>query len=192
MLSIDPGVGGGDPLAVPTVFPGAGERAAGSGSGGEAWLDEEAWAIGGDGEVRWITAHVQPGLTVTSAIPAIFDAYATLIVPDVGEQRLADHALLALLRAHSPDQPWWLGYLETGASDVVFPDAPRVQLYSGWDYVLVKAGPDQAATWRTYEDALPWHGALPELMFPLDHSWLVSTLWDDDWRCVGGSTSPAS
>jgi hypothetical protein len=24
-------------------------------------------------------------------------------------------------------------------------------------------------------------------MFPVDRSWLVSTLWDDDWICVGGS-----
>ena len=23
-------------------------------------------------------------------------------------------------------------------------------------------------------------------MFPTDRSWLVSTLWDDDWTCVGG------
>jgi hypothetical protein len=27
---------------------------------------------------------------------------------------------------------------------------------------------------------------LPNLMFPADRSWLVSTLWDDDWTCVGG------
>ena len=29
-------------------------------------------------------------------------------------------------------------------------------------------------------------GALPDLMFPADRSWLVSTLWDDDRTCVGG------
>jgi hypothetical protein len=23
-------------------------------------------------------------------------------------------------------------------------------------------------------------------MFPADRSWLFSTLWDDDWTCVGG------
>jgi len=63
-----------------------------------------------------------------------------------------------------------------------------VRLYT-WPYVLVQAGPDQAATWRGNDEALPWHSALPELMFPLDHSWLVSTLWDDDWRCVGGPES---
>jgi hypothetical protein len=24
-------------------------------------------------------------------------------------------------------------------------------------------------------------------MFPADRSWLVSTLWDDDWTCIGGA-----
>jgi hypothetical protein len=23
-------------------------------------------------------------------------------------------------------------------------------------------------------------------MFPADHSWLLSTLWDDAWTCIGG------
>jgi hypothetical protein len=30
------------------------------------------------------------------------------------------------------------------------------------------------------------HGALPDLFFPVDRSWLVSGLWDDTWNCVGG------
>lgn len=29
-------------------------------------------------------------------------------------------------------------------------------------------------------------GRLPNLIFPMDRSGLVSTLWDDDWTCVGG------
>jgi hypothetical protein len=56
-----------------------------------------------------------------------------------------DRALLSLLQRHTLAQPWWLGYLETGASDVVFYDAPKVKLYWSWDYVLVGAGPEQAA-----------------------------------------------
>jgi hypothetical protein len=61
-----------------------------------------------------------------------------------------------------------------------------VTLYSGWHYVLVEAGPEQAATWRRHGPWSFWKGALPNLMFPADHSWLVSTLWDDDWTCIGG------
>jgi hypothetical protein len=144
------------------------------------------WQIGASGEVAWIAANTPPGRTLAAAIPPLFGASATVIVPGNDEdKRIADEALLAVLRAHSPRQPWWLGYLETGVADLVFPDAPRVRIYS-WPYVLVKAGPDQAASWRRNDQATPWHSALPELMFPLDHSWLVSTLWDDDWRCVGG------
>jgi hypothetical protein len=30
------------------------------------------------------------------------------------------------------------------------------------------------------------YGTFPDLIFPADHSWLVSALWDDTWTCVGG------
>ena len=26
-------------------------------------------------------------------------------------------------------------------------------------------------------------------MYPHDRSWLASTLWDDDWACIGGCTT---
>jgi hypothetical protein len=82
-----------------------------------------------------------------------------------------------VLIEHSADRSWWLGYLDTGVADVVFPDAPTVPLYAGgWRYVLVAAGPQQAIQWRQRD---PWEGVLPDLIFPADRSWLVSTLWDD-------------
>jgi hypothetical protein len=92
--------------------------------------------------------------------------------------------------AHTEPQPWWLGFLETGASDVVLDDAPRVHVYHNWPYVLVQAGPQEARNWRSDEGR--WHTALPELMFPVDHSWLVSSLWDDAWAGVGGSDALVS
>lgn len=58
-----------------------------------------------------------------------------------------------------------------------------MKLYADWPYVLVEAGPEQAGAWR--EEC--WKGVLPDLMFPADHSWLFSTLWDDDWTCIGGT-----
>jgi hypothetical protein len=61
-----------------------------------------------------------------------------------------------------------------------------VNLYAGWHYVLVQAGPEQAATWRRRDLGSFWKGVLPDLIFPADRSWLISTLWDDDWRCLGG------
>lgn len=63
---------------------------------------------------------------------------------------------------------------------------PTATLYAGWEYVLVEAGPRQAAAWRR-DESPTWRDALPDLMFPADRSWLVSTLSDDDWSCLGGT-----
>ncbi|WP_264991464.1 hypothetical protein, partial [Mycobacterium kiyosense] len=93
--------------------------------------------------------------------------------------------VLTVLEQCSPDQRWWLGYLETGGADIVFPDVPKVMLYAGWSYVVVQAGAEQAARWRSAEDSSR-PSRLPDLIFPTDRSWLLSTLWDDDWTCLGG------
>lgn len=146
--------------------------------------DGRSWRIGGDAEVAWIGAGTVTGLTITSAIPPIFDAYATIVVPGERDDRDEhDRALLQVLSAQSPTEPWWLGYLDTGADDVVFYDVRKVTLYSGWPYVMVEAGPAEASKWK---ERSSWRGAVPDLIFPADHSWLVSTLWDDEWRCLGG------
>ena len=149
--------------------------------------DGSTWRIGTDAEVAWIVNGTSVGRTVTAAIPPGFEAYATVVLPYGGHgQDTHDRAVLALLSEQSPGQRLWLGYLDTGADDIVFPGAPMVNLYEGWHYVLVEAGPEQAATWRQSGDLSFWKGALPNLMFPADSSWLVSTLWDDDWTCIGG------
>lgn len=153
----------------------------------EVIRDGTHWPIGTITDVAWIAAGTTVDTTITSAIPAVFEAYATVVLPeDPADQQPHDEALLSVLRAHSGDVQWWLGYLETGADDVVFPEAPRVRLYSDWPYVFVHAGPAQAATWRHEEVGSFWRGHLPNVMFPTDRSWLVSTLWDDDWTCIGG------
>jgi hypothetical protein len=78
--------------------------------------DGKAWRIGTDADL----------------------AYATAMVPSETErQETHDQAVLSVLREQSPDQPWWLGYLDTGADDIVFPDAPMF-----------------------------WNGVLPNVMFP--------------------------
>lgn len=149
--------------------------------------DGSEWRIGTDADVAWIADGTSVGRTITAAIPPIFQAYATVVLPPRGEgQDTHDRAMLAVLSDQSPGQPWWLGYLDTGADDIVFPDAAPVTLYAGWHYVLVQAGPEQAGRWRRSGPWSFWKGALPNLMFPADRSWLVSTLWDDDWSCIGG------
>jgi hypothetical protein len=149
--------------------------------------DGRSWRVGTDAEVAWIAGGTIVDRTITSAIPPVFEAYATIVLPPGGQgQDVHDRAVLGLLGEQSAGQPWWLGYLDTGADDIVFPHVPMVTLYSGWHYVLVEAGPEQAATWRRSGPWSFWKGALPNLMVPADRSWLVSSLWDDDWTCIGG------
>ncbi len=173
--------------------------------------DGVAWPVGGQAEVDWISEGIEGGRRITAAIPPLFAAYATLtnhpgsttmlspkaraasgapgLPRDVELERRQDLAFVDVLRRHSGDKAWWIGYLDTGASDIVFYDAPKVTLYHGWRYVFVLAGPDQAAAWRPAPGGQPnWKSTeLPEVMFPEDRSWLVSFLWDDDWACIGGS-----
>jgi hypothetical protein len=151
--------------------------------------DGQSWRVGTSHEVAWIHDGTFIGMTMSAGIPEVFEVYATIVMPDGRSgQGAHDRAVLDLLRRHTTDQPWWLGYLNTGTHDVVFPGAPMVTLYAGWHYVLIEAGPDEAPTWRRidHEQGPFAKGALPDLMFPADRSWLLSTLWDDDWSCLGG------
>ncbi len=144
---------------------------------------------GGSAVVDWITGATRPGHTVTAAIPPHFARYATILIAEEdGAKTRVDAALVEVLHLHTPELPWWLGYIDTGVADLVDAEAPRVSLYVGWPYVLQQGGPQQALTARSNNNSTPWHSALPELIFPADRSWLVSTMWDDDWRCVGGPT----
>jgi hypothetical protein len=154
----------------------------------EVTKDERSWRIGTASDVAWI-ADRPPGVSVATAIPLVFHAYATFHRPDRATEDEHEHAVVEVLRQHTAEQPWWLGYLDTGAHDVVFPEAPLVSLYCDWTYVLVQAGPAEALTWRTGHMRGGMPGALPDLFFPQDRSWLVSGLWDDAWCCVGGSAA---
>ena len=113
--------------------------------------------IGGPDEVAWINATTRAGSTITAAIPPTFAQYATIVIPDGDTERSrVDTALIDILSVSAPAQPWWLGYLDTGVADVVRPDAPRVTVYTGWPYVLLEAGAEEARTWRHDADATPW------------------------------------
>jgi hypothetical protein len=154
----------------------------------KVFKDGRIWEIGTNREVDWIVNRTTDGQSITLAIPAVFEAYATFYEPDGISTIVHERALVDRLVHDTPDQLWWLGYLDTGAHDVVFPEARRVSLYWNWPYVLVAAGPDQALTWRTGH-MRAGSGVLPDVFFPEDRSWLVSGLWDDTWTCIGGSNT---
>ena len=128
--------------------------------------DGRSCRIGTADDVAWIAGHTIDGLTVTNAIPPRFDAYATFYQPEGTDITLHERTVVDILKAHTTPQPWWLGYLDTGAHDVVFNTVPKVTLYWGWRYVLVEAGPEQALTWRTGHMRGGLLGGLPDLSSP--------------------------
>jgi hypothetical protein len=54
----------------------------------------------------------------------------------------------------------------------------------GYGYVVVEAGPWQAAQWRARDG---FDEPLPDSILPAERSWLLTTMWDDDWTCIGGT-----
>jgi hypothetical protein len=154
----------------------------------EVSKDGQRWQIGTIREVDWIVNSTTEGHSITAAIPRVFEAYATFYEPNGVATAAHERAVVNRLAQLTPDQPWWLGYLDTGAHSVVFEDVPKVSLYWNWPYVLVAAGPEQALSWRTGHMRAQY-GVLPDLFFPADRSWLVSALWDDTWTCIGGPSS---
>lgn len=145
------------------------------------------YKLGTPEDVEWIRdPTASGGLTITAAIPPVFAMYATVVVPDDDAlRRLHDERIVSTLRNESSDPVWWFGFLDTGAEPLPVADAPRLRLYATWQYAVVQGHPDDALRFRPSDS----FRTLPDLVFPLDRSWLVSTLWDDDWRCVGGPAS---
>jgi hypothetical protein len=103
--------------------------------------DGRTWRIGTEQEVAWIADGTSAGLAITAAIPPVFEAYATLVRPGGEGQEQHDQAVLARLSEYSAAQAWWLGYLDTGPDDIVFPRAPMVTLYAGDDDWTCVGGP---------------------------------------------------
>ncbi len=47
--------------------------------------DGQSWQIGTDADVEWVAQGAVAGVTVSAAIPQVFEAYATVAVPAFGE-----------------------------------------------------------------------------------------------------------
>lgn len=52
--------------------------------------DGRAWRIGGDVEVAWIENGTKHGMAITSAIPPVFGAYATVALRCGDDQQAPD------------------------------------------------------------------------------------------------------
>lgn len=152
--------------------------------------DGVRWPIGSVADVAWIDNAIDFSESLVTELPPVFSAYCRLEHPDdsPGAQASHDTALVELLSEESGPRPWWLGYLEYGIDITrAFGDTPRTRLF-GWDFVLVQAGAEQALGWRASCAPDPdWKGALPDLLFHVDHSWILFTSWDDRWSGIGGS-----
>jgi hypothetical protein len=59
--------------------------------------DGSRWQLGTATDVDWISKGTSSGLSITSGIPPVFAAYATVVLPTTEEeQERHDRALLAL------------------------------------------------------------------------------------------------
>jgi hypothetical protein len=72
------------------------------------------WRIGTAADVAWIAGRTTHGISITTAIPPLFEAYASFYEPDGVDIGAHERAVVDELTDHTADQPWWLGYLETG------------------------------------------------------------------------------
>src|SRR6266498_4466190 len=71
---------------VPSPFPSPHVRRR-KNLGGWRTRDGRKWRIGTGTEVAWIANGTSAGRTITAAIPPVFEAYATVVLPYAGVRR---------------------------------------------------------------------------------------------------------
>ncbi|WP_431876864.1 hypothetical protein [Micromonospora marina] len=67
--------------------------------------DGRHWRIGTAADVSWIAGHTTAGVSITTAIPPVFDAYATTYQTDQVTAAAYEQALVEDLTMHTADQP---------------------------------------------------------------------------------------
>ncbi|HEY8791235.1 MAG TPA: hypothetical protein VIM10_19170 [Actinopolymorphaceae bacterium] len=78
----------------------------------ETTKDGRTWRIGTAAEVAWIANGTAAGPTIAAAIPAVFEAHATVHPLEDERIDVQECALVRHLADRSGDQPWWLGFLD--------------------------------------------------------------------------------
>jgi hypothetical protein len=151
----------------------------------KASRDGKDWQVGDDQTVSWIRSNTVGGGRITAAIPPIYPRYATLMPSAGTAPEVFERECVEALEGCTPSQPWWLGFLHTGAFPSPFPDAQEVELNYNWEYLFVRARPPQALNWRRGNIRSGLDGLIPEIIYPEDRSWLLSGMWDDAFICLG-------
>ena len=134
-------------------------------------------------------ARPRRGLSVTTAIPPVFEAYAPSTRRGCRLPTPTNAPWSTSLVACTPDQPWWLGSRHRRPRRRLSARSRGCPSTGTGPIVLVEAGPEQALGRRVRSHARRRTGSLPDLFFPADRSWLVSALWDDIWTDIGASAA---
>jgi hypothetical protein len=104
--------------------------------------DGSTWEIGTAADVDWIDRGTTGGLAITSGIPPVFSAYATVVVPEPDvpeEQQARDGALLNVLVRHSTQERWWLA-APAAAGAIIGSAIPlAAALSETWQYAVLAA-----------------------------------------------------
>jgi len=132
-------------------------------------------------ELDWIRIGTSLGMSIRSAVPGGFDVFGLLDIDDGA--RPTEDALLNALET-SEGEPLVAGWILRNS--LVTETGDEHLLYANWRYRLRRVT-------RSDLTGRPSTGVngFPDLLFPSDHRWIVSTLWDDSWRSIGLSTDRA-
>jgi hypothetical protein len=135
-----------------------------------------------DEDVAWIRDGTSVSRTIRSAIPDGYDVDGLVdLVEDGG--RTESRLLTAL--GIAADEELVAGWIDR---DGLMTEAGDEHLlYATWRY-RIRIVRTAELEGRLHPDV---HDDFPDLLFPRDRAWLVSTLWDDTWRSIGASEATA-
>lgn len=134
-----------------------------------------------DADVDWLRLNNGAAGTLGYAIPGYFAVYGAMNLPD--EIAATEDRLLDALAPESGEE-LIAGWIDRGPWPP--PAGDEHVIYWDWKYRLRRV---QSSDLR----GLPGEGerCFPDLLFPINRSWLVSMLWDDSWRSIGATRAVA-
>ena len=154
-------------------------------SGVQVSKDGRNWRIGAAADVDWIAGHTTAGISITTAIPPVFDAYATTTRPTTSPPPPTSTPWSKTSSRTPRTSPGGWATSTPAPTTSSSPTPRRCRSTGAGRTCWSRPAPSKPSPGGPVTCATP-EGALPDLFFPADRSWLVSALWDDTWTCVGG------